>query len=339
MRTHMLATAIVTLLTGCGGGNGGDPPLPTECDNDEFEATFVIDDLQIPNENVGFNLDGEDTYCDSGCINDGENGVDNRLGAVLDGLSDSLGEDFNANEELDVQIQEGDLLILFRLLNICNFNADGDVDLKGYIGLDADDPADPTDNFSGSEPLDVDIRGLAGAGTDVENSLITFSGGEISRREFSAGPSEFNLDIPIQDSTLGLSIQETQVRFNFSPEPSESGGEYLDGAIINGLLGGFVLVEDLADALQEFADELGDIDPETVMNIVVNQADIDHVPAGTTSDACTSADDCPVPWRDCGTDGFCVEPPDRMDAISLAIQFTGTSCSFTGNIVDPEATP
>ncbi|MBW2261425.1 MAG: hypothetical protein JRG91_05565 [Deltaproteobacteria bacterium] len=75
------------------------------------------------------------------------------------------------------------------------------------------------------------------------------------------------------------------------------------------------------------------------MNIVVNQADIDHVAAGPTPDACTIADDCPVPWRDCGTDGFCVEPPERMDAISLSIQFTGTSCEFTGNIVDPDATP
>ncbi|MBW2261426.1 MAG: hypothetical protein JRG91_05570 [Deltaproteobacteria bacterium] len=260
MRIHVFAMTLAlmasgALLAGCGGGNGGDPPLPTECDNDEFEATFVLDHLSIPDENVGFNLDGEDTYCESGCINDGENGVDNRLGAVLDGLSDSLGEDFNANEELEVQIEEGGLLILFRLLNICNFNADGDVTLLGYMGIDTDDPEDPTDNFSGTEPFDVDIRSLEGAGTDPMNTMISFPSGEISRREFSAGPAVFNLDIPMQDSTLGLSIRETQVRFNFQPEPSDTGGSYLNGNIINGLLGGFVLVEDLADALQEFADD------------------------------------------------------------------------------------
>lgn len=328
------------LAFGCGGGDGGDDPLPTECETDEFEATFVMDDLYIPNEDVGFNLDDEDTYCDTGCINDGENGVDNRLGAVLDGLADSMGEEFNANEELDVQIQEGDLLILFRLLDICNFNADGEVNLMGYIGLDTDDPEDPADNFSGTEPLDVHIDSLNPPHSDVADPQISFPGGRISRRQFDAGPSNFSLDIDIDTSTLHLEIRETQMRFNFQPEPTQgAGGHYLNGGIVNGLLGGFVLVEDLADALQEFADELGDIDPETVMNIVVNQADIDFVPEGPTADTCSVSDDCPVPWRECGTGGVCVEPPDRMDAISLAIQFTGVSAEFTGNIVDPEATP
>jgi hypothetical protein len=185
--------------------------------------------------------------------------------------------------------------------------------------------------------MDVHIDSLNDPKDDVNDPLISFPGAQISRNQFSAGPSEFSLDIPIQDSVLSLVIRETQMQFNFNPAPTESGGEHVDGRIINGLLGGFVLVEDLADALQEFASELGDIDPETVMNIVVNQADIDFQPEGDTSDACETNDDCPVPWRTCTDSGFCYEPPDRMDAISLAIQFEGTSCVFTGNIYDPDA--
>jgi hypothetical protein len=329
-----LALAAI-LISSCGDSGDGDEPLPTECETDEFEASFIVDSLTIPNEDVGFDLDDENTICDSGCINDGENGVDNRLGAVLDGISESMGEDFNANEELEVQISEGDLLILFRLTQVCNYDRDGEVDMLGYIGLDTDDPADPTDNFSGHEPFDVDSRSLAGDGTDIGDPLISFPNGVIDRGQFSAGPSIFNLDIPLQDSTLALAIQETQVRFDFEPEPTESGGEQLDGGLQNGLLGGYVLVEDLAAALQDFADELGDIEPSTVMNIVVNQADINHVPEGPTSDACTEDEDCPVSWRSC-VDGFCYERADQHDAISLAIQFTATSASFTGTIVEPE---
>lgn len=340
MNRHFIGImAVLTLGTflavGCGDDGGGDDPLPTECDTAEVEATFVVDSLTIPNEDVGFDLDDENTHCDSGCINDGENGVDNRLGAVLDGISDSMGEDFDANSELEAQITEGDLLILFRITDICNYNRDGEVNLKGYIGLDSDDPADPTDNFSGEEPFDIDSRSLAGAGTDIENPLISFPDGSIDRGQFSAGPSIFNLDIPISDSTLALAIQETQLRADFDPEPADVGGKQLNGGLANGLLGGYVLVEDLAMALQDFASELGDIDPDTVMNIVVNQADIDHVPPGPTDDTCTTNADCPVSWRTCSTEGVCVEPPDKLDAISLAIQFTATSADFTGNIIEP----
>ncbi len=330
----IVAALAIALASGCGGSGGNDNP-PVECDNATFEATFVVDSLMIPNENVGFDLDDENTRCDSGCINDGEGGVDNRLGAVLDGISESMGSDFNANESIAEQIDGGDLLILFRLKDVCNFNSDGGVDLLGYIGLDADDPADPLDNFSGTEAFDVDSRGLTGSGTDIESPLIVFNDAEINRGQFHAGPSVFVLDVPIQDSTLHLSIRETQVEFDFDPEPVQVGDVWLNGGMTNGILGGFVLVEDLAEALQSFADELGDIDPATVMNIVVNQADIDFVPSGPTEDTCSATVPCPVSWRDCNTSGICVEPPDMKDAISLAIQFTGVSADFTGTIITP----
>lgn len=337
--TLMMALLAAGILISRCGGDGGEDPLPTECETDEFEATFVVDTLSIPDEDVGFDLDDEDTYCETGCINDGENGVDNRLGAVLDGLSESLGGDFDANVSLEEQITEGSLLILFRLLKICNFTADGEVDLMGYVGEETDDPEDPLDNFSGTEPFDVHIDSLNEPKDDVNDPLISFPGAEIRRNQFNAGPSTFALDIPIEDSILHLEIRETQMQFNFDPAPTASGDHHLNGRIVNGLLGGFVLVEDLSDALQEFASELGDIDAETVMNIVVNQADIDFVQEGDTADTCETNDDCPVPWRSCTDAGVCYEPPERMDAISLAIQFEGTSCEFTGVIYEPEDPP
>lgn len=329
------AAVMLGLASACGGGGGGNDNPPLECDNAVFETTFVIDSLTIPNEDVGFDLDDENTHCDSGCINDGEGGVDNRLGAVLDGISESMGEDFNANEEIAAQIDSGDLLILFRLKDVCNFNSDGNVDLLGYIGLDADDPVDATDNFSGTEAFDVDSRGLQDPFTDIEDPLISFPGAEINRGQFHAGPSVFTLDVPISDSTLHLAIRETQVQFDFNPDPTLTGDKWLNGGMENGMLGGFVLVEDLAVALQEFAADLGDIDPATVMNIVVNQADIDFIPTGPTEETCSATDPCSVDWRTCNTSGFCVEPPNMKDAISLAIQFTGVSADFTGTIVTP----
>ncbi|MBW2260936.1 MAG: hypothetical protein JRG91_03105 [Deltaproteobacteria bacterium] len=70
--------------------------------------------------------------------------------------------------------------------------------------------------------------------------------------------------------------------------------------------------------------------PDLVMNIIVNQADGDIVPAGPTDDRCTTRDDCPIPWRTCSTEGFCIEPPDRMDAFSAALVYQAVPCEITG---------
>ena len=55
---------------------------------------------------------------------------------------------------------------------------------------------------------------------------------------------------------------------------------------------------------------------------------------GPTDDTCTVDSDCPVSWRRC-VDGYCYEGPEKLDAISLAIQFTAVSAEFTGTIVEP----
>lgn len=37
-----------------------------------------------------------------------------------------------------------------------------------------------------------------------------------------------------------------------------------------------------------------------------------------------------LPWQDCGADGHCIEPADRMDAISATIVFEAVPCVITG---------
>ena len=62
-------------------------------------------------------------------------------------------------------------------------------------------------------------------------------------------------------------------------------------------------------------------------------ADIDSIPEGLTDIRCTGEDDC-ASWQEC-RDGFCFEPPDQFDSVSVAFTFELTSVIFTGNIVEP----
>lgn len=367
---YSLLILVLVMTTGCGGGNGvrgdalsdtdgvdlpsdgldaADPdndsddlpsddldaadPEPDGADN-PTEATFVINAMSIPNWDVGFNLDDEITACSSGCINDGPLGEDNRFVFVLIGIADSVGVDADFNTKIAESIERGEKLVLLRLVGIPDFTTASGVDMLRYAGVDTDTPASPGDDFSGSEPFDVSAASLAGSATDVDDVLYRFDDGTIVSAEYHATSPSFIVEIPYNDARMRLPIRDAQIRFDIAPEPDVSGGHYIDGQITNGLIGGHVSVQDAVEEVLLYAAELGGLAPTTVMNIVVNQADIDYVPEGPTSDPCDSSTDCPLPWQSCDG-GFCYEPAARMDSIGLAVQFTAVSAVFTGNIVTP----
>jgi hypothetical protein len=361
MKTSSLAFAIfLSFASGCGGGSGVRGDAVTDTDGTDLpsdghdiigpdvdadpapdgtvsptEATFVINAMTIPGDDIGFNLDGENTTCTSGCIPDGPDGVDNRLGAVLSAIAHSLGGGADFNIKMSQSIDSGGKLVLLRLVGITGFEDAADVDALRYDGVETDMPANPGDNFSGSEPFDISSISLAGGMTDVDNVLYRFDGGAIALGKFDAITPLFVVEIPYDSASMLLPLQNAQIHFSFDRDPDASGEHYIDGRLSDGLLGGVIALQDFAVELRHFFEDLGGgIDPETAMNIVANNADIDLIPEGPTSDSCTASPDCPLPWQMCDG-GFCYEPPDRMDAISVAVQFSAVSAVFTGNIVTP----
>ena len=331
-----------------GAGDGATDTVDDTCKGcgEPYEAAFAVSQMKIGTTDQGFNIDHVYTQCTDGtCIPDGNNGVDNRLSEILAAVENAAGEDFDADSAINENIENGSMLIVFNFLDVETSMAsltstDPAVELKGYLGLDTDDPdpEDPeavaaaaADNFSGSEPMDIDSRSLHNA-SDIETSLIHFKKCSIRAGRLACDPDRFNLDLDIQDSPLRLEIEETQLIASVTTSPEDNGsGVYVNGAMKEGLLGGFIPIRNLQDALEGFADEIGDISPTTIQQILANHADIDAVDEGLTDVNCDGEDDC-LSWQECRT-GKCYEPADQFDSISLAITFELKSVEFTGKIV------
>jgi len=345
-RLFLLAAAFM-FAAACGGEDTSSdantdtgPDVPTECVGcgAPYEATFVISTLHIGNTDQGFNLDGEYTQCtDGSCIVDGNNGVDNRLSEILEAVENAINEPLNADEEIDQNILDGDMLVLLRLMDVEVTNmasitsADPNVQVKGYMGVDTDDPEDPSDNLDGTEPFDVDTRSLTNP-TDAESSLIHFTQCNINAGKLRCNPSLFRLDITISDAQLNLSVHDSQVVCTISTAPTDDGsGDYVGGRMRECILGGYVPIQYLQDALDDFAGSLGDIQPSQIQQILANHADMDSVPEGATTTSCTSGEDC-LSWQECRVD-TCFEPADQNDSISLAVVFEAVSAVFTGTPV------
>ncbi|MDI7269160.1 MAG: hypothetical protein QME96_14315, partial [Myxococcota bacterium] len=112
----------------------------------------------------------------------------------------------------------------------------------------------------------------------------------------------------------------------------------VNGRIVNGMLGGYVLLGDAAEAISQIDLSGTTITANTIRTILSGQADMDVIPPGFTTDSCDPATvitDCAPgqfcePNPDSGDLTFCRELPDNPDAISLAIVFTAVSCRITG---------
>ncbi|MBI5490995.1 MAG: hypothetical protein HY905_26930 [Deltaproteobacteria bacterium] len=323
-------------------GGGRDESNPTN----GTRADFVINTMRIGSidDGEGFNLDGVNTGPEGYLPPDGPGGVDNQLGALISALQDA-GLDFDADAEIAASLEEGGLLILLRHDDVDDWTDDpGFVYLRGYAGKDADDPEDPTNNFSGDAELLVDERSLTDP-SDIDSSLIYFDNGvlhdttaadtNLQMGDFHAGPSLFTVDIPIQDTTLSLDVNGTQIVWDVDTAPT--GDPAVNGSIKNGLLGGYVLLGDAARALSHIDLSGTTIDEDTIRTILAGQADMDVIPEGFVDDTCTEATataDC-APGQGCEADAdrggafYCYEYDENPDAISLGIVFSAVSCRIT----------
>lgn len=304
-----------------------------------YEASFVVSELKVGTLDQGFNLDAENTQCtDGSCIPDGTNGIDNRLKEIFAAIGNAMGEPFpDVDGGLQEAIADGTTLIVLRLTDVDVMpmsSADAtdiDVQVKVYSGADADDPANPDDNLSGHEPLDVKAESLVDPGDNIESPKIEFRECTIIRGALECSPSEFSLDLPMGERPLHLDIIAAQIEATVSRSPEESTeGVYVDGSMTDGILGGYIGIDDFLYELELL--ELGDISPTTLLQILANHADIDAIPEGLTSVPCDTEDDCMF-WQECRS-STCYEPPDRFDSISVGFIFELTSIEFTGNIAE-----
>ncbi len=152
---------------GCGEDDRAEPfgPIGTGSVG-VTEQDWFLAFVSLPGEEVGFDLDGEWTRCGSGCINDGKGGVDNRLGAVKDGIAESVGNECDGFFMCDPQhpVDTGSLSMLIKTRR--GTDDEGRAVLEAYVYNGVDTDGDPSDNVSGVEPFEVTRDSVNGSGVD-----------------------------------------------------------------------------------------------------------------------------------------------------------------------------
>lgn len=328
--------------------NGGVRVEPNPADG--VRADFVIDSLRIGDleRGEGFNLDGVVTPAgDPDEHPDGPGGVDNQLGSLLQQLKQA-GMDIDPEEEIRTSLQNGELIMLLSHRDVDSWTTDpGWVPLFAYAGKDADDPEDPTNNFTGRARFLIHPDSLTDP-TNEDSALVAFPRGvfdnteaadrSLQKGDFEAGPAEFTVDLSVQeDRRLRLELKEARIVWDLETAP-EGRNPALGGRIRDGIIGGYILLADAARAIAQLDPDQTRVDPDTIRNILQQQTDLDMVPEGFTDDPCSTAtarEDCgPAqtcePDRDRGGEFFCYEHPDTRDAISVGLAFTAVSCEIVG---------
>ncbi|MBI5501881.1 MAG: hypothetical protein HY907_16680 [Deltaproteobacteria bacterium] len=356
----LLAAAAGSLSQACSdsgsrevdGGNGPagcpDQPPPFEPNPlDGIAASFVINSARLGNVHDGeaFDLDCVNTGPEGYLPPDGPGGADNQFGALMIALQDA-GLDMDFNSEMQRSIDNGRGLILFRLVDVDDWSEDGGaLYLAVYDGVDTD--SDPTNNFSGHEPLLADDSSLTRP-DDLMSTRTWFTNGvlhdtveadrDLHSGDYDASGAEVALRFPFAHTVGTLRISRARVVWDLERAPV--GTPPLDGTITGGMLGGHIFLGDaakfLADASSGSAGE--GIDEDTILTLLFGQADMDVIPEGFTDEPCTEAtadQDC-FPGRGCEQDSdrddafFCYEYEDNPDAISVSFVFSAVSCDLAG---------
>ena len=253
-RMGVVATtgALVLALAGCGGddddGGGGstaDAALPDAAPPD---AASLFDAAPLADAAV----DAASPPIDGGAASssrlvisalrvpepgtqaldiDGDGFGDNALGSYWRTLGDSTG--LVAQEQFDQALAGGASLELLAVTS----SAASDT-LRAFVGRDLD--ADPSDNFSGEEPLAI------APGTPIDGNLPA-TAGDVS---LVAGPG----DIPLRMPLSGQSPQLITMR-SLGTRIAATVGE---GGALDGQLGGAFLIQDVnALVIPPLATEIG----------------------------------------------------------------------------------
>ncbi|TNF29342.1 MAG: hypothetical protein EP329_16010 [Deltaproteobacteria bacterium] len=184
----------------------------------------------------------------------GDGVVDNKLGNIL-ALAGTLIGDLNAT--IQEQVESGSLVVLLETKNVTDAANSSDVTINGFLGEDAD--ADLTNNASGTASFTVNNSSFK---EGTKEPLISFSGAEISSSVLTAGPSLFQLSIPIlEGAVLSLAITQTRIEATVATGPNGEGltmdGDVTDpdtGDAYGAKLGGVITQDDLFAGINGFMD-------------------------------------------------------------------------------------
>jgi hypothetical protein len=301
------------------------------CDYAFADRVSYVTEIMLGNQGAGSPPPDDCCFDFTG---DGKN--DNKLGSILKAASSLAG--LNINSTIAEQIASGSLTLLLETRDVSDVSNDDNVGLYGFYGYDADQDAD--NNAAGTSPFVVNPQSFQG---DTDIPLIGFPGAKITNGVFTAGPSLFQLSIPIVGANLELSISETQLEGEVAAGPNGLGLTMNGNAGKGAKLGGVIKRTDLFKAINTFvktctcveiAEDGGDlIGPDGKCNAAV-----------TTSCTADDGQACTQLPGFCGALIALVAPDVDLDgdgtkdAVSIGVWLKATSASITGidQCVEPQ---
>lgn len=269
---------------------------------------FVITELRFGTEHEGFDIDCVDTpgecsseFCREG-PDDGERGVDNRLGPLARKISTVAGSDLQAEMTEAVKSGRHPLLVSVDTISASKGGPVSAIDIS--FGLDAD--GDPSDLNTG--------HGLVKRDPDAPSKRPSrFAPVVIRDGLLSAGPTADWMPLFwTRGQIAAVPVVKAYLQFKTSD----------DGHLQDGLMAGAISPGNLSNAILDMdartAKVLTRLGP-IVRALVRQQADLDLVAPGSTGRTCSEDDNCLV-GQSCRDEG-CFEPDQHFDSISFAILF------------------
>jgi hypothetical protein len=188
-------------------GAKGDQAIKSDGTAQQSVLQAVVNSIKLPKSADEFAIDL-----------DGNKTKDNQLGAMMGALSLIPAGGFNPQAELDKVVNDGSVLLLFDLFGK-SLTTEPQLRLQALLGADLDQPANPTDNFSGSEEF----------GISATSAQDLFLDGTITTGKMVAGPGSLVIPLPIGASGQSVTITKAQAQGTVSASGITSG--QINGAI------------------------------------------------------------------------------------------------------------
>lgn len=162
---------------------------------------------------------------DQSCCDQTGNGQpNNKLGSLLGLLGEFPQLNFNVEEAITEAIEGGSLVVLFDFPGLSGAG-DQSLDVRGFVGDRVDDHET---SIAGNGSFTVSPSSFV---PDTFISQIEM-GGAIASGEFSAGPANFTLSIPLDEfGVLSLSIANTTLESTVSVGANGEGLSHVDGKL------------------------------------------------------------------------------------------------------------
>ena len=277
---------------------------------DQWATASALTDLQVSSDEA------------KKCCYDMDKGEEmDDIDNVLSGLLDLLSSRFNADEEIDKAIKEGEFVLVTEHEGLDDLKNDDEFKINFYLA-----------------EYGEQVDGKPSNGTKVELNPASFDKGvqaeaqvapaKVENGSIEGGPGQVSLSFNIpQVGKLALDVNGAKIEGDINASKSELGGK---GVVIeNGKLGGYVRLRDVADSVNGILQNCGCLNnpnPQSNPVLEVENSNTDD------PDLCPpSKPDCDEPLT-CGTDSESGKEFATLSENNCSEDEDGQVCTFVSDV-------